>query len=510
MTKSMYDVAIVGCGPSGATLANFLGLYGFRVLVLERAESAYPLPRAVHLDDEVMRVFQSIGLADAINDMVRVNVGMHFVDKDQNMLVDWSRPQSVGPYGWYPSYRFHQPDIEAILHEGMTRFATIDMRWSAAVTSISQTKAHATIAFDDNGTMATAKAHFVIGCDGAKSLVRHYVSSSKEIISVDDTDADADRSDEMHDLGFEERWLVIDGQLKRPRPDLGDFTIQTCDPDRPSTYARQPENWRRWEVSLKDDETDDYVRSDAFVWSFLSPQITPDDLSVERRAVYTFQSKLARHWRRNRVMIAGDAAHLTPPFMGQGMCIGIRDVANLGWKLAHILHGGEDAMLESYASERAPHARAYIEMATYLGNLLNSCETAEGLRSALTSAKSDQQDAGSAENTKMQSIAPRLGNGIGDATDPFRGYRAPQPRLADGRLLDDVIGLKWGLVTRQGNVPAISRDDICVVNDAHEPNITAMFDDLGADAMIIRPDRYIHAVITHTSNISATLATIPD
>ena len=99
MTKSMYDVAIVGCGPSGATLANFLGLYGFRVLVLERAESAYPLPRAVHLDDEVMRVFQSIGLADAINDKVRVNVGMHFVDKDQNMLVDWSRPQSVGPYG---------------------------------------------------------------------------------------------------------------------------------------------------------------------------------------------------------------------------------------------------------------------------------------------------------------------------------------------------------------------------------------------------------------------------
>ena len=507
MTKSMYDVAIVGCGPSGASLANFLGLYGFRVLVLERAASAYPLPRAVHLDDEVMRVFQSIGLADAINDKVRINVGMHFVDKDQNMLVDWSRPQSIGPYGWYPSYRFHQPDIEAILHKGMTRFVTIDMRWCATVTSISQTETHATISFDDNGTSATAKARFLVGCDGAKSLVRRYVSATDDIISGDD--AGVDRGDEMHDLGFEERWLVIDGLLKRPRPDLGDFTIQTCDPDRPSTYARQPENWRRWEVSLKDDETDDYVRSDAFVWSFLAPRVTPDDLSIERRAVYTFQSKLARHWRRDRVLIAGDAAHLTPPFMGQGMCIGIRDVANLAWKLAHILRGGSNSVLESYASERSPHARAYIEMATYLGNLLNSCETAEGLRTALTSAKSDQENAETADNAKMKSIAPRLGDGIGDATDPFRGYRAPQPRLADGRLLDDVIGLKWGIVVRAESASAMSNNDVCIVSDKNEPSVTAMLDEMEAIAVIIRPDRYIHAVISNAENIAAGLATIP-
>lgn len=509
MTKSMYDVAIVGCGPSGATLANFLGLYGFRVLVLERAASAYPLPRAVHLDDEVMRIFQSIGLADAINEKIRVNAGMHFVDKDQNMLVDWSRPQSVGAYGWYPSYRFHQPDIEAILHQGMTRFSNVNMRWRAMVTSISQTESHASITYDDNGAQAHAKARFLVGCDGARSLVRHYVNVAKDVISSDDANI-AERNDEMHDLGFEERWLVLDGLLKRPRPDLGDFTIQTCDPDRPMTYARQPENWRRWEISLKDDETDDHVRSDAFVWSFLSPRVTPEDLSIERRAVYTFQSKLARRWRRDHVLIAGDAAHLTPPFMGQGMCIGIRDVANLAWKLAHVLRSGSDMVLESYESERAPHARAYIEMATYLGNLLNSCETADGLRAALSSPQPNADDGQATGNAKMQSIAPRLGDGIGNPTDPLRGYRAPQPRLSNGQLLDDAIGLKWGLVTRQGDMPAISRDDICVVSDAHEANITAMLDDLGADAVIIRPDRYIHAVVTGTINISAALATIPD
>lgn len=508
MTKGMYDVAIVGCGPSGASLANFLGLHGFRVLVLERAASAYPLPRAVHLDDEVMRVFQSIGLADAINDKVRVNAGMHFVDKDQNMLVDWSRPQSIGPYGWYPSYRFHQPDIEAILHKGMTRFSSIDMRWCATVTSISQTESHVAIAYDDNGILANATARFLIGCDGARSFVRHYVSTTKDAVSSDDITA-VDRDDEMHDLGFKERWLVIDGLLKRPRPDLGDFTIQTCDPDRPSTYARQPENWRRWEISLKDDETDDEVRSDSFIWSFLSPRVTPDDLSIERRAVYIFQSKLARHWRRGRVMIAGDAAHLTPPFMGQGMCIGIRDVANLAWKLAHTLRGGAFAVLDSYASERAPHARAYIEMATYLGNLLNSCKTAEGLRTALTSPKPDQEDT-KTTNAKMQSIAPRLGDGLGDVADPLRGYRAPQPRLSDGRLLDDFIGLKWGIVTRADSAAAISRDDICVISDVNEPKLSAMLDDLGASAVIIRPDRYIHAVIADTENISEAMATIPD
>jgi 3-(3-hydroxy-phenyl)propionate hydroxylase len=276
------------------------------------------------------------------------------------------------------------------------------------------------------------------------------------------------------------------------------------------TYARQPENWRRWEISLKDDETDDHVRSDAFVWSFLSPRVTPEDLSIERRAVYTFQSKLARRWRRDHVLIAGDAAHLTPPFMGQGMCIGIRDVANLAWKLAHVLRSGSDMVLESYESERAPHARAYIEMATYLGNLLNSCETADGLRAALSSPQPNADDGQATGNAKMQSIAPRLGDGIGNPTDPLRGYRAPQPRLSNGQLLDDAIGLKWGLVTRQGDMPAISRDDICVVSDAHEANITAMLDDLGADAVIIRPDRYIHAVVTGTINISAALATIPD
>lgn len=509
MTNGIYDAAIVGCGPSGASLANFLGLYGFRVLVLERAASAYPLPRAVHLDDEVMRVFQAIGLADAIHDKVRINAGMHFVDKDQNMLVDWSRPQSIGPYGWYPSYRFHQPDIEAILHQGMTRFSNVDMRWCATVTSISQTENHALITFDDDGTSAQAKARFVIGCDGARSLIRHYICASKDTVSSDDI-MRINRDDEMHDLGFEERWLVLDGLLKRPRPDLGDFTIQTCDPDRPSTYARQPENWRRWEVSLKDDETDDYVRSDEFVWSFLAPRVTADDISIERRAVYTFQSKLARYWRRGRVMIAGDAAHLTPPFMGQGMCIGIRDVANLAWKLAYILRGGAMSILDSYDSERAPHARAYIEMATYLGNLLNSCETADGLRTALSSPQPQMDNGQVAGNAKMQSIAPRLGAGIGDSSDPLRGYRSPQPQLADGRLLDDLIGLRWAIVSRHDHAPALSREDICVVSDVNEPNVTAMLDDLGALAVIMRPDRYIHAVIDDAQTFSSAVATIPD
>ena len=509
MTENMYDVAIVGCGPSGASLANFLGLYGFRTLVLERAASAYPLPRAVHLDDEVMRVFQSIGLSDAVNDKVRINAGMHFVDKDQNMLVDWSRPQSIGPYGWYPSYRFHQPDIEAILHNGMTRFANVNMRWCAKVTSISQTENHACISFDDNGSLVNVKAQFVIGCDGARSLVRHYVCAEKDTINSDDL-VNLARDDEMHDLGFEERWLVIDGLLKRPRPDLGDFTIQTCDPDRPSTYARQPENWRRWEISLKDDESDDHVRSDEFVWSFLAPRITPDDLLIERRAVYTFQSKLARRWRRGRVMIAGDAAHLTPPFMGQGMCIGIRDVANLSWKLAHILRGGSYSLLDSYASERAPHARAYIEMATYLGNLLNSCETAEGLRAALSSTQSNADNGQAAGNAKMRSIAPRLGDGIGDASDPLRGYRAPQPMLTDGRLLDDHIGLRWGVIARPDCKPDVLREDVCVITDLNEAEVSKMLDALEADAVIIRPDRYIHAVIGDAKSMSSAMASIPD
>ena len=245
----------------------------------------------------------------------------------------------------------------------------------------------------------------------------------------------------MIDLGFKERWLVVDVLLKRERPDLGDHSIQFCDPERPMTYCRSPKNRRRWEISLKDDEADDQVTREERIWSFLSDWIGPQDADLERCAVYTFESKIARSWRKGRMMIAGDAAHLTPPFMGQGMCAGIRDSANLAWKLALCVKGlAKPGILDSYQEERAPHARIYIETAMRLGGLVNALEP----ESALAMASQDETGIAS-----MASISPTLGpsdlGGMIAMDTPCRGHLFPQPTLRDGRMLDDSIGFRAGI-----------------------------------------------------------------
>ncbi len=194
-------------------------------------------------------------------------------------------------------------------------------------------------------------------------------------------------------LGFKERWLVADLLLKRPKPELGDHTIQYCNPERPATYARGPGDRRRWEIAVRDDEqTDAICRPDA-VWPLLQRWIDPDEAELERAAVYTFQSIVADQWRKGRLLIAGDAAHRTPPFMGQGMCAGVRDAANLAWKLALAAKGLAPAsILDSYGTERAPHAREYIETAVRLGRLINASGTREALGCGIPSAGRQCED----------------------------------------------------------------------------------------------------------------------
>ncbi|MBZ0218566.1 MAG: bifunctional 3-(3-hydroxy-phenyl)propionate/3-hydroxycinnamic acid hydroxylase, partial [Fimbriimonadaceae bacterium] len=316
-SSESFDVAIIGFGPTGATLANLLALCGVSVLVLDRQTAPYPLPRAVHFDDEVMRVFQSIGVAGEVAKIVRVNRGMRFVDATGKLLLDWPRPQEIGPQGWYASYRFHQPDLEAILHDALTRRETIRIQPCAEVTHVRDDENIAQVHYENlrSGTTHTVTAKYVVGCDGARSIMRGFIDT------------------QMEDLGFHQRWLVVDVLLKKPKPELGDFTIQYCDPARPATYARGPGNRRRWEISVLDDEDSEAISTSESVWRLLEAWLSPDEADLERMAVYTFKSAIAETWRRGRLLIAGDAAHLTPPFMGQGMCAGIRDAANLGWKL---------------------------------------------------------------------------------------------------------------------------------------------------------------------------------
>ena len=469
-----FDVAIIGYGPVGGALANLLGAQGIRTLVLEREASAYHLPRAVHFDDEVMRIFQSMGLADQVEAVTRVSPGTLFVDPQRRTILDWSRPPGIGPQGWHTSYRFHQPDLENVLRQGVTRFPCVSVRTRCDAFAIAQDEAHVAIRYEDmaDGTIRGVTARYLIGCDGARSLVRRWIGEP------------------MEDLGFHERWLVIDALLRRPRPDLGDYTLQHCDPDRPATYVRGTGIRRRWEISLK--PTDDFAALAKLenAWPLLARWITPEDAELERSAIYTFHSTLARRWRDGRLLLAGDSAHQTPPFLGQGMCAGIRDTANLAWKLARVLRGdAADALLDSYGEERGPHVEGYVREAVRIGGLINT-------RAMEAVVSPEVLAGGSAE--RLTPVRPLLGPGPGGGWRAHHGVLPMQPRLSNGMLLDDHVGLRFAAVMRPAFAATLPHDAldrlaargaVLVADDA--PGVAALLDGLSAEAVLLRPDRYV-------------------
>ena len=483
------EIVIVGCGPVGATLANLLGLQGITTLVLEREAQVYPLPRAVHFDDEVMRLLQTVGLAETMRGLVHVSPGMRFVDDHGRLLLDWSRPQELGPQAWHASYRFHQPELERVLRDGMGRFATVQRRARTDVFAIDPAPDGVTIRYEDldAGRLATCRARFVVGCDGARSLVRRLIGAP------------------MDDLGFHERWLVVDAILKRPRPDLGDYSVQHCSTRRPATYVRGTGSRRRWEIAMLPGDDDATIAQPARVFALLQPWVGPDDVDLERIALYTFHSALASRWRNGPLLIAGDAAHLTPPFLGQGMCAGMRDAGNLAWKLARVLRGQSDeTLLDSYQSERAPHVREYIELAVRLGGLINT----KAIAAALPGHAAD-----AAEPPRMSSIRPRLGPGLASDWNGPSGQIAPQPRLADGTLLDDRVGYNFSMLLRPemaAQVPAeladaLARRSVAVVaDDAPQPR--AWLQALDAEAVIVRPDRYVLGAVRSVQELRALAA----
>jgi 3-(3-hydroxy-phenyl)propionate hydroxylase len=473
-TPMKADVVIIGCGPVGAMLANLLGLQGISTLVLERAAEIYDLPRAVHFDDEVMRLLQTVDLAQAMQPFVHVSPGMKFVDDAGRRLLDWPRPQDVGRQGWHASYRFHQPDLERVLRQGVARWPSVTVQLRAEAFALEQECDAVMVRYEDlaTGSLLRCQARYVVGCDGARSLVRRMMDAP------------------MEDLGFHERWLVVDALLRRPRPDLGDWSVQYCSKQRPATYVRGTGDRRRWEIAVLPDEDECTITQRAKVLELLKPWVIPEEIDLERAALYTFHSAIAPHWRSRRLLIAGDAAHLTPPFLGQGLCAGMRDAGNLGWKLARVLRGqNHDSLLDTFHSERAPHVREYIELAVRLGGLINT----KAMQAVVPGSVLDGGDA-----AQMTSIKPRLGPGLAAGWHGPSGDIAPQPTLSDGIRLDDRVGYRFAALLKPdfaASLPAetiehlTSREVIIVDGDA--PEQQAWLHTIDAPAVLVRPDRYV-------------------
>ena len=409
-----------------------------------------------------MRVFAEVGIADAFLEKVRLNPGMQFVDLDGNMLLDWPRPQDVTPLGWNASYRFHQPDLERLLRKSLESHETSDIRNGVKVVGIAQTPDGVVLTAEDADGSPPEEfaARYVVGCDGAGSTVRRSIGQG------------------MEDLGFREKWLVVDVILKREVEGLGDHTVQFCDNVTPMTYCRGPGNRRRWEMRAPLDAEDDTLTEPDYVWSLLSRWITPDDADLERSAVYVFGSAIAEKWRSGRLLIAGDAAHLTPPFMGQGMCAGIRDAVNLAWKLDHALRT-DDKVLDSYQSERRPHVRAYVEMAIKLGSLINSLDR-EG---AITHASEN-----SGESASMRSITPPLGDGLRAGTLEG-GTVFTNPVFSDGQTMDKTANGRWVLL--QSGPVSKSSDRVLRRSGQNEPAVASLLNELEANTVLVRPDGYL-------------------
>lgn len=473
------DVAIIGLGPAGACLANWLGAYGLKVVVLEKCTEIYPLPRAIHFDGEVMRVFETLGLRDAVESISRPGrVGMHFNNAAGETLLIRAGSQANGPHGCANNHYFHQPELEAVLRTGLRRYPHVQVRLGHEVTEVVDAAKSARLQVRDlaSGTSQTLHAQYVVGCDGARSMLRHVIDSP------------------LLDLGLHQPWLVFDVKLKTHVPSLPEYTVQHCDPARPMTYCNVTGHRRRWEIMLMPGDDQQQMVRPEVLWSLVSSWIKPEQAELERAAIYTFHSVIAQRWHRGRLFLAGDSAHQTPPFLGQGMCAAIRDAANLAWKLRAVLMGQAGSeCLDTYGSERLPHVQAFIELAVRLGNIIQTTDP------QAAQERDARFRAGQPEIFHYPT--PRLGPGLWYGQHPATAQVFPQPALADGRLMDSELGLNFGLLLRQSLWAAcdskvreqITASGVVVLDDRH-PALGACLTQQDAWAVLLRPDRYVMAV----------------
>lgn len=489
------DVAIIGAGPAGVTLANLLGQRGLSVVLFERDAEVYPLPRAIHFDGEVMRVFETAGLRAEVEAVSRPGLkGMHFVNAAGDTLMIRGGTAELGPHGCATNHYFHQPELEAVLRAGLARFAQVALHTRHEVTGVDTLPdgtARLQVQALDSGAGFSQPARWVVGCDGARSLVRRLIGAS------------------MHDLGLHQPWLVFDVRLKHPVAALPDHTVQHCDPARPMTYCNVTADRRRWEIMLMPgDDPVEMVKPER-IWPLVSRWLQPGQAEIERAVIYTFHSLIAQGWRHGPLLLAGDAAHQTPPFLGQGMCAAIRDAANLAWKLEAVLRGRADAaLLDSYEAERSPHVHAFIDLAVRLGAVIQTTDPQAARE------RDARFTAGAPEIFEFP--APRLGPGVwcGEAAPVAQVF--PQPPLADGRLLDAAIGPRFALIATPAVLDAVGQSTRrwcrwhgAVMWPATDPALGDWLHRHGVAAVLLRPDRYIAGVAADATGVDTLIRSLP-
>jgi flavoprotein hydroxylase len=480
-----YDIAIVGYGPVGQIAATLLGRRGWRVGVFERWPELYPRPRAVHYDDEVARIFQRLGIAEALAEITEPASTYEWQNAQGQTLLMLDRTEP-GRSGWPAATMFTQPALERLLDRTAKGLATVEVHQGFEVADIADTGSEVRLAvrrgterdgrFEPGGEEIEVSARYVIGCDGANSVVRARMGTPVE------------------DLGFAYDWLIADTIPHDPAL-LAGVNLQRCDPRRPTTLVSGGPGRRRWEWMLVGEETPAQVENEEFVWRMLAEsEVGPEQVKLERFAVYTFRARWAERWREGRMLLAGDAAHQMPPFAGQGLCSGIRDAVALDWHLDLVLKGSapEDT-LDTYTSERRGQLQHAIALSVELGKVICIADEAEA-------AARDEVLLGVAADPSAPPVAPpapNLGPGIHDG-DGAAGSLFPQGRVA-GTLVEDTFEPGFALYVLDSEL--LDEETVSVlgaldgsaiaIGPEHEEIYREWFAAQNCCSALVRPDFYV-------------------
>lgn len=351
--EAEYDVAVIGYGPTGVTAANLLGAAGLRVVVLERDAEIYARARAISTDEEVMRIWQRIGLADRLKQDMLADRPLDFVDARGRAFLS-AHPTPRG-HGHPPQMFLYQPALEQVLRDGVARHPDVEVWLRHECLRLRQDAdgVELTVVGTADDSVRRLRARYVIAADGGSSLTRAQLNVGYE------------------GRTYEDRWVVIDTRMLKPWPDHDRLRFR-CDPARPAVDCPTPLGHHRWEFPILPGDDERHLTTDEAIHAMVSRYgIGPDQIEILRATVYSHHVRFAARFRVGRVFLAGDAAHAMPPWIGQGMAAGVRDVANLCWKLEAVLRGElPESVLDSYEAERKPHVKEVTRRAVFVGRII--------------------------------------------------------------------------------------------------------------------------------------------
>lgn len=449
----MYDVTILGGGPVGCFLSVVLSDMGVSNIVIDRDEHPYQLPRAIVMDDEIQRAFHDHQMGEWLQKYTEPLQRGDFVGPNNEVVIGADIPP-LGLQGVPPVVTHYQPELDTMLRaEAEARGAAV--KWGRTAVSLSDSGS-SVITTLDNGEKIESR--WYVGCDGASSWTRKTVGLVLE------------------DLKFDQEWLVVDAELHEgAEVNLPVGVRQYCHTNRPFTFVQGVRRFRRWEFQVQQHEDAHELNTETGLWTLLEGMISPATARLVRSAVYRFHAVVAPEMRKGNVFLAGDSAHQTPPFAGQGLNSGMRDAINLAWKFAFIKRGlATKKILSTYTQERAPHVRSTIAHAVDMGRLIDQ-------------------------------LGGRVSHGV-DVESGYGGTR-PSPFLESGIVVgdDSRVGHQFWYHPEVSAAVRVNGASFVVVASTiiELPNSLRALDAQvvvapesvnGAYAVVIRPDRYVAAV----------------